>query len=79
VTLGFCNKLVFLGALDGTCVGKLWIEDFGLPEAAIAEGNGVALIPKIEELTLPPIVSIPPQIRKRVVVGFGGCKELMAR
>jgi NAD(P)H-hydrate epimerase len=75
VTLGFAKIGLFKGS-GWNCTGKLRIEDFGLSQIAIDEAKAVALIPRIEELHLPPMARSHHKYERGFVVGFGGSKEL---
>ncbi len=58
------------------CVGRLRVEDFGLPKEAIDEAEAIAYLPKWSDLQLPEIVRTRHKYQAGYVVGYGGSKEL---
>lgn len=75
VTLGLPKIGLFLKN-GWNFVGKLSIEDFGLPQKAIDEAKPVAWIPKLEELRLPPQQRNQHKYSRGFVLGFGGSQAL---
>jgi NAD(P)H-hydrate epimerase len=71
VTLGFAKSGLFRGS-GWDCIGKLHIEDFGLPQEAIDAAKAIAYIPDIYELKLPPMARSHHKYERGSVVGLGG-------
>jgi len=74
VTLGFAKSGLFRGS-GWDCIGKLHIEDFGLPQEAIDAAKAVAYIPDINELKLPPMARSHHKYERGSVVGLGGSEH----
>ncbi len=71
VTLGLPKIGLFLKN-SWNFVGKLYIEDFGLPKEAIDEAKAIGWIPKLEELHLPLFKRNQHKYSRGFVLGFGG-------
>jgi NAD(P)H-hydrate epimerase len=75
VTLGLPKIGLFLKN-GWNFVGKLYIEDFGLPQASIDDAKPVAFIPKLSELCLPEQARNQHKYSRGFVLGFGGSSAL---
>jgi ADP-dependent NAD(P)H-hydrate dehydratase / NAD(P)H-hydrate epimerase len=71
VSLG-CFKMGFFMREGWNHVGKIYLEDFGLPEKYLREASALAQIPDVKTLKLPPILRNRHKYQAGYVVGFSG-------
>lgn len=75
VALGLPKSGFFLRQ-GWNCVGKLRVEDFGLPDWAVKEAEAVAFLPNWKRLRLPKVVRTRHKYQAGFVAGFGGSEDL---